>query len=280
MPRSRNDRPSSSANNGFPERRLDDPAQDLSLQGEPEALGEHAADGAEAQRSDADRRDHILERALERRRRPGAPGEQERRPTVEPPRGERERVRRRGVEPLEVVDGDDNDRVALCQSAQDVQEGDPDRMRLGGRTVGVYAQQRRLERAALWRRQSLDVSEVDAVEQVDQARERQLGVGAARPRGKDAQAPAHAAVDPRLPQGRLPSPRATDQHERPDRRIRAEESVELRELGLAADDLRDMLVQLLCPRSLPLAYYKTAVSAPRGMRPYDSGGGDPASRSG
>ena len=120
-------------------------------------------------------------------------------------------------------------------------------MRLGGRPVGVCSQQRRLERAALWRRQTGDVGKIDPVEQVDQAGERQLGVGAARPCREDAQPPARAAVDARLPQRRLPRPRAADEHERPARRLRAQETVELGELGLAADDLRDMLIQLLGP---------------------------------
>ena len=49
----------------IPQRGLDDPAQDLPLQRQPQTLGEHAADGAEAQRPDGDRCDHVLERALE-----------------------------------------------------------------------------------------------------------------------------------------------------------------------------------------------------------------------
>ena len=56
-----------------------------------------------------------------------------------------------------------------------------------------------------------------------------------------------AAVERGLPQGRLADPRPADEHERSTGRIRVEERAELGELGLAADDLRDVLVQLLRP---------------------------------
>ena len=138
----------------------------------------------------------------------------------------------------EVVDGDDD---PPCQSRRTLQERDPDRVRLGRCPVRVVSEQRRLERPALRRRQAVQLIEVDPVEQVDQARERQLGVGAARSRSEDAQSPAHAAVDPGFPQGRLAGARAADQHQRPARRFRVEERAEAGELGLAPDDLRNVL---------------------------------------
>jgi hypothetical protein len=238
------------------EGRLDDSTQHLPLQGQPEALREHPANRAEAQWTDGEPDSATtLECALEHPGRPRAPGEQEDGLTgVESPRGERERVRRRPVEPLHVVDGHD-DRTLARQCAQDVEQREPDRVRLRS-AVRILAEERRFECASLRCRQTFQPIEFDAVQQIDQAAERQLGVGAARSHREDATSPRSTAVEPGLPQGRLAYPRSADEHQRSARRIRIEELPELGKLGLAPDDLRDMLVQLLDPRSLTVAYYK------------------------
>ena len=223
------------------EGRLDDATQHLPLQGQPESLREHPANRAEAQRADREPDSATtLDRVLEHAGRPGSPCEQEDDPTgVESPRGERERVGRRAVEPLHVVDGYD-DRTLAGQCAQDVEQCEPDRVWLRGRAARIVAKQRRFECAALRRGQTVQPIEFDAVQQVDQAAERELGIGAARSHRQHATSPGPAVVEPGLPQGRLADPRSAHEHQRPTRRLRIEKRAELGEFGLAPDDLRNV----------------------------------------
>src|SRR5919204_2130274 len=65
---------------------------------------------------------------------------------VEPPQGEPERTRRRRVEPLDVVDGDQN-RSAVAQKLQPIVHGDGKRPAIDGIARRLLPEQRDLKRA-------------------------------------------------------------------------------------------------------------------------------------
>ena len=129
------------------QRRLDDPSQQLPRQTQPEPLGQQPSGRAEAQRTDLQTLQHsALERPLQRGPTTGTPGEQEaNRLVLEPTSRERERVRRRTIEPLDVVDRDQH-RAASGQRTQPIQQAKVDRM-LSWRDVRrLGPQQRHLQR--------------------------------------------------------------------------------------------------------------------------------------
>ena len=109
-------------------RRVEDLAHDPAREVEAESLGQDppgraAAERADLERVPAERLDHAVERGS----RPGSPGEEEGNLLVpEPPGGERQGLGGGPVEPLDVVDCDD-ERLPGRQPAQDVQEAERDR---------------------------------------------------------------------------------------------------------------------------------------------------------
>ena len=114
----------------------------------------------------------------------GPPGEHEDDgAVVQAPRGEGERVAGGGVQPLEVVDGDQQ-RAVRRERAQRVPEAERDRAAVGRLTVRFHAQERHLQRRELGGRHALEAPEIHTVEQIDQAREGQLRLRPAGP-GRD-----------------------------------------------------------------------------------------------
>ena len=141
-----------------------------------------------------------LERALER----GTRRRAARRGGTRPPRrrggAPRTRApRRRSVEPLDVVDATSSGSRA-ASDAQRVQEAERDRVCLRRRRGRLGAKQRDLERAELRRRQPAQLVRADTVQQVDQRREREPGLGAAPSRRENRV--------PRAARPRCPPPRA------------------------------------------------------------------------
>ena len=127
-PRSTSARPTSSANSGLPSVASTIRRRSCRGRRQPEPLGAAGAHRAEAQRRRPRARSQPAARAPAR----AATGARNAEPAgtrpgrLEPPRGERERVRRRRVEPLHVVDRDQH-RLAGGQRAQRVQQPERDR---------------------------------------------------------------------------------------------------------------------------------------------------------
>ena len=133
------------------ERDIDDAAQQLARQAQAEPLGQHPPRGADAQRPDLKAlQPAALERPLERRRIIAAARQQEANGlAAEPARHKRQRLGRGRVEPLDVVDRDQQRRVRT-QIPQHAQKSERDRVRLRRRPARRRAQQHHLQRGALW----------------------------------------------------------------------------------------------------------------------------------
>jgi hypothetical protein len=219
-------------------RGVDDPAQELPRQAEAEPVGQEAADRADAERADLETLQPFpLERPLQLGPAARTLGEEKaNRLALEPARGERERLGGGRIEPLHVVDRDE-ERLVSGQRAQPVQESDGDRLRVRRCTDGLGPQQRDLQRAQLRGRQLCELVRADAVEQVDQRREGEPRLGAARPGGENAQAVLPRNVGPGLPERGLADARPAGQHERPRGLAGREELAQRGQLRLAADDL-------------------------------------------
>ena len=195
--------------------RVGDPSDELAGKIEAEPLGEDAPEGAHAQRLDLEpRKPRRPERRLERRLALRACREEKAHGNaVEPARGEGERVGGRAVEPLDVVDRDE-DGLPGGERAEGAQEADRDRRAFGRRPRRRRAKQRDLERVQLRGREPAELGRDDAVEQVDQRRERVLGLGVGGSRREDAKTALARSVDARLPERRLADSGAADEHER------------------------------------------------------------------
>ena len=209
---------------GVAQRRVGDAAHERPRHAEPEPLRQQATRRVEIERADLDAL--ASEHALERRPAAGPPGQEERDPLLGEPRpGEGQRLGGGRVEPLQVVD---RHQQRARQPAQLVEHPERDRLALRRPVGRRRSQQRHLEGGPLRPRQA---GELDAVEEVDQARERVARLGAARPRRHHTHPERARRVDPRLPQRGLADPGHAREHQRPPRR--AEELPEPRELRLA-----------------------------------------------
>ena len=135
---------------------------------------------------------------------------------AQPARGERERLLRRAVEPLHVVDGDQH-RPAPASSAQRRQHGQRDHLR--PRAAGPSGRRgtaRRPGRAAA-APAPLQLLAGHPVEEVDQPRERQARLGLAGARHEHPHALLAGPRDALLPQARLADPGRALEDERADR---------------------------------------------------------------
>ena len=240
----------------IPEGRIEDAAEEMPRQRQSEPPEQDAPRRPEAQRADVqDLEPTCLERLLEGRRRPSALGEQNADVAlVEPSRSVGERGGRRRVEPLEVVDRNEQ-RCRGCEGAQRPEEADRDRLRFRGRTGGGRSEQRHLERLELRSGQSRQLLAPDAVEEVDERRERELRLGVARPHREDAQALIASSGDSGLPELRLPESRSTGENEGARARFASEEAAQGVELGLAPDDLSARPCRRLRHRPQPRRYH-------------------------
>jgi hypothetical protein len=118
------------------------------------------------------------------------------------PAREREHAGRGGVEPLDVVDGEKH---GCCpgEVAQAISERGRHGPLVGRRAIRLLEQQRDLECSSLRRREVRQQRRDVVVEQIGQARERQLDLATTRVRRKNADAPFPCALDALLPQPRL-----------------------------------------------------------------------------
>ena len=129
-----------------------------------------------------------------------------------PSKREAEGARRGRVEPLHVVDRDD-DRPVVRQHLQRGASRDPERPRIDPVCGRILEEECALERAASRRRQRRQHDVEDVLEQVAEARQSQTALGLGGPRGKDAQSPRMCTLDARKPKRRLPNASLALEHE-------------------------------------------------------------------
>ena len=130
--------------------------------------------------------------------------EQDRERRVQAPKSERERTRRRGVEPLDVVDGEQQ-RFVGGQHRERASHGDTERARIDP-IRGFLDEEGHLERTPPRRRKRWQDVIEDVLEQVAEAREREAAIGLGRSRFENAAAAPGRILHPRTPQGGLPDP--------------------------------------------------------------------------
>ena len=147
---------------------LEQPAKDLARQAQLEAIRQHPSRRAEAEGTDLEPVElPPRERLLQIGGASGTFGEQKSyRLVLEPPRGERQHLVRRSVEPLDVIDGDQQ-RPPHRQRPQGVQEAERDRSGLRRNVGRLGAQERNLQRTQLRRRQPSQLLRAHTVEQID-----------------------------------------------------------------------------------------------------------------
>ena len=143
----------------------------------------------------------------------------------EPPRGERDHLGALGVEPLHVVD---RDQQPLVRGEQR-DAGQPDAARVRRRVAGVGAQQRDLERTPLRGREAV---EVRGAEQVAERDEREPALGARGARREHVHPDGARGVGARAPDGALADPRLARDD---DRALVGERGADARELGVSAE---------------------------------------------
>ena len=208
-------RPSSSANSGLPR-----VASTIRRRSGRRTFSPDARAAAARSRKGRGGRSQPLGRAalegpLElRRRRPGRLREQEADGlAVETARGEGERLGRGGIEPLEVVHGDDQ-RPAARERPQHVEQPERDRARLGRRRrSGGRAAARRRARAAAARAERR--RRPRRRPRAGRSARRRRAAPRRRSRGRTAPAaPLARGVDRRLPERRLADARLALEHER------------------------------------------------------------------
>jgi hypothetical protein len=154
------------------------------------------------------------------------------------PEDERQHPGRRAVEPLHVIDRDD-DRPACREAAQDVSRGKGDGPGIG-RAAGVLAPQRRaVERSAQGTREVVECCLRTVCQEIAKGRVRHPGFRLRGPRHEHGQVPLARLGDTGQPQRGLADPGASlkDQSARAGRQAR-EEVGDRVELLLATDDRR------------------------------------------
>jgi len=156
---------------------------------------------------------------------------------TQPPRGVAERSGGGCVEPLDVVDGDE-DRGRLGKRAQRAENGNSDGALVEGRPIVLLEHERTGQGTALGIGKRRECLVEYRVEEIAYPRERQRGLALRRTRLEDAKSERFRLGDACRPQGRLPHARLALQHER--RRPAgdaAQEVTDGSELELAPDDV-------------------------------------------
>ncbi|HEY2936633.1 MAG TPA: hypothetical protein VGJ25_08530 [Gaiellaceae bacterium] len=131
----------------------------------------------------------------------------------QPAQCERERARGRRVEPLDVVDREDDELVS-GEQLQRAANRNAESSRIYRTCRWLVDEERNLERASLWRRQCWRNVSENVVEQISQRSVREPALRLGRTRREDAQAPFTGRFDGCEPERRLPDPRFAIQHKR------------------------------------------------------------------
>ena len=186
---------------------------------EPQPLLEQVPHGGERQRADGQPLEPLVrERALEldrarKVRSQPQSGQEHDRLVSETPERDLERARRRWVEPLDIVEGDE-DRRLLGQGTKNVQHRKPDCVRIGRRLAGLHEQQRHLERPPPGRRERRPDLAEHVAEQFRETGERERGLGLDSPAGQHGAEPAASVLDARLPEHGLADSRLSREEKR------------------------------------------------------------------
>ena len=198
---------------GIAARRLPQPEQGRPRERRLEPALEELAERADAQPVDVDRHEPLGQAPSQPRRRLAACREQNgERLLVEACEDEPESGGRRGVEPLEIVDGE----AELPVADEEIERGAERRGHgaLVRRSPLLAQEQGGLERPPLDRRQLGEDVVDDAPEEVAQAGVREPGLGLGRPAREDAVAARPRGVDPCEPERRLADPRLAVEEQR------------------------------------------------------------------
>ena len=151
-----------------------------------------------------------------------------------PPHREVQHAGRWRIEPLQVVDCDQQ-RPPCRQLQQDAADRRRQRARVAQRAVGVAAQQRHLQRLPLRRRQAREEIVAKPGQQVGERGQRELGLALGGAAGQGGVAARSGALGGGLPQGGLADTRSALKHQR--RRARrhgVEEALDGSKLAVAA----------------------------------------------
>ena len=151
------------------------------------------------------------------------------------PQGELEHGRGGRVEPLHIVDGDDDGRRSR-EGAEDVEQSEADGALVGGLRAGVLEQQRDPEGVLARRPERRQRALVDTAEQVGKTRERDRRLSLNCTAGEDNSSSAARFIDTVVPEKRLAHAGLAGQQQR--RRTPAdalEETGDRAELGFACN---------------------------------------------
>ena len=220
-----------------PERRVDDRAQHAARQAQAEPAGQQRrvasrSSGPTSSRSSVPR----CERPLERRRRPGrrARSKPDRR-VAEPPRREGERLGRRRVEPLHVVDRDQHAAPSAASARSASSRPSAIACGSGGAPAGAARSSATSSAARCGAGRPASAAVPTPSSRSISAAERELRLGAARACRQHRPAVLARHGDPGLPQRRLADPRPARQQQR--RPAARQERGQPRELRTTPDDL-------------------------------------------
>jgi hypothetical protein len=128
---------------------------------------------------------------------------------------EAERVGRRLVEPLRIVDRE-HGRLLVRGIPEHRGDAGRDGAGVDHLAARVLEEERDRERAPLRRRQPVECARTERAEQVEEAGERQRRLRAGRPRREDARAVRRGEIDARLPESGLADAGRAEERERGD----------------------------------------------------------------
>ena len=220
--------------------------QRLAREGPVELIAQQPVERASAERSDGQSPHALSTKRLLEPRGPRpfheSAGEQkEHLVPVEPPKRECERTRRGRVEPLDVVDGNE-ERLPLAQCLEHAADRHAQCAAIDRLIRRVLDEQGNLERMSPRRRERRQHVVDGALEQISQPRVSEAVLGLGRSRREDAQSSRPRMLDAGKPDRRLPNAGLALEHERAGPSLRlADEGVYGAELLFPADDPEDHL---------------------------------------
>ena len=187
---------------------------------------------------------------------------------LQPPEHEAEDLRRARIDPLRVVDRDEQ-RPLLDEDPDDREQRRCEQPRLRRRPVRLADQERDLERTPLDRHELRQRLVQHRREQVADGREGRSQLGMGRARRENPEPRSRARRDALLPERRLADPRvALEQQCRPARRHSVQKLLQRNELQAPADDLLRLCGDRYMEASLTVGVKPGAAALhPKGMKP-------------
>jgi hypothetical protein len=159
------------------------------------------------------------------------------------PGGEPERRCGRAVEPLQVVDREEN-RIVRGQDAQPREDGQADDALVQVPRLSIDKGEGSLDRRSLRRRKAGQYLRDVGRQQVSERRERERGLARSRPACKHPPTSTVRSIGRRTPQRRLADPGHAFQPEHLRAAAMVDEGVQLLELDLAPNDFRGVVVDV------------------------------------